>query len=146
MGDEVIGIRQHYLNLDIPNTWKFQKEVGFKYDASFGYNDRIGFRDEKYLPFHPFNDSTFLEIPLVLMDAALFRNTKNLEDAWKKCINLINETEKRNGLLMVLWYQRVFNEKEFSGWSKIYERIIQICIEKEAWITKADNIRRWWNE
>lgn len=144
LGDEITGIRQHYLNLDIPRTWKIQQEVGFKYDASFGYRDKIGFRDRKYLPFHPFNGSTFLEIPLAIMDVALFRNSRNVEDAWKKCVMLINETEKHNGLLAVVWHQRVFNEKEFYGYSMIYERIIQKGITRDAWIGSVGEIAKWW--
>src|SRR3990167_5511945 len=37
LGKEVYGIRQHYLNLDIPNTWQIQRNLGLRYDASFGF-------------------------------------------------------------------------------------------------------------
>jgi len=145
VGDEIVGIRQHYLNLEIPQTWKIQEEVGFKYDASFGSNYEIGFREGKYLPFHPFNDS-FLVIPLTIMDSALFRNSKSIEEAWVKCEDLINQAEKRGALLTVVWHQRVFNEKEFPGWSKVYKKVIQECIRRDAWVTKAMDIWRWYNK
>ncbi len=146
IGDEVTGIRQHYLNLEIPKTWKIQEEVGFKYDTTFGFQDKIGFRSRKYYPFYPFDDSSFLEIPLAIMDVLLFKNAKNMEEAWKKCKELINITEKKGGILTVLWHQRVFNEKEFPGWSRIYEKIIKVCKEMDAWITTAKDIAEWWND
>jgi len=146
IGDEILGIRQHYLNLEIPKTWKIQEEVGFKYDTTFGFQDKIGFRSRKYYPFYPFDDSSFLEIPLAIMDVLLFKDAKNMEEAWKKCKELINITEKKGGILTVLWHQRVFNEKEFPGWSRIYEKIIKVCKEMDAWITTAKDIAEWWND
>ena len=135
LGEDITGIRQHYLNLEIPKTWKIQSEIGFKYDASFGYRDRIGFRDGKYLPFYPLrNSNSFLEIPLTIMDSALFSNYRNEDKIWGRGIDLINTVEKHKGLLTVLWHQRVFNEKEFLGWSKIYEKIIMECKKRNALI------------
>lgn len=133
IGDEVIGIRQHYLNLEIPKTWRMQYEIGFKYDASFGYKNKIGFRDKKYIPFQPL-DNSFLEIPLTIMDSALFLNYKNEDEIWRKCIDLINLAEKHRGVLTLLWHQRVFNEKEFPGWGKIYEKILVECKRRNALI------------
>jgi len=80
------------------------------------------------------------------MDVLLFKNAKNMEEAWKKCKELINITEKKGGILTVLWHQRVFNEKEFPGWSRIYEKIIKVCKEMDAWITTAKDIAEWWND
>lgn len=144
IGDEVTGIRQHYLNLEIPKTWKIQSNAGFKYDASFGFRDKVGFRDDKFLPFHPLNDS-FLEIPLIIMDGPLFRNSKSFEDTWKNVIMLIDQTESHGALLTVLWHQRVFNENEFPNWSKVYENFIALCKKRGAWITTATEIEQWWN-
>lgn len=133
LGKKVIGVRQHFLNLDIPNTWQIQKEVGFKYDASFGFRDRVGWRDRKYLPFRPFEEDDFLVIPLTIMDVALERSSKSLKEAVEKVEAILKYAERRGCLVTVLWHQRVFNEKEFPGWSKIYEKIIREGIRKQAW-------------
>jgi len=146
VGDDIIGIRQHYLNLENKKTWKFQQEAGFRYDSSFGFRTKIGFRDNKYLPFHPFNNSAFLVIPLAIMDSALFDSSIDLNDAWKRCKRLIEQTEKQHSLLTVLWHQRVFNEKEFPGWSKIYEKIIIECKKRNAWVATTGEIAKWYGE
>jgi peptidoglycan/xylan/chitin deacetylase (PgdA/CDA1 family) len=143
LGAEVTGIRQHYLQLEVPQTWKIQHEVGFLYDASFGFRDRIGFREERYLPFHPF-DNSFLEIPLALMDGALFSNYGNEDAVWGECLNLIKTTEKQGGLLTVLWHQRVFNEDEFPGWGNIYTKILKECRERGAYFGTCKDIHDLW--
>jgi len=143
IGVEVTGIRQHYLNLKIPQTWRIQQEAGFLYDASFGFRDRIGFRDEKYLPFSPL-ENMFLEIPLTLMDGVLFSNSEDEDVIWTKCRDLLETAERQKGLLTILWHQRVFNEEEFPGWSNIYTRIIKECIERNAYFGTCKEIRDLW--
>jgi len=139
LGKPIVGVRQHFLNLDIPRTWKIQQEIGFKYDASFGYRDRIGFREDKTFPFKPFNDN-FLEIPLTIMDSALFSFYKSDEERWEKVIDILNFAEKKRGIITLLWHQRVFNEKEFPGWAMMYEKIIRECKKRDAYIGTGKEI------
>ena len=143
LGAEVTGIRQHYLNLEIPKTWEIQRQVGFLYDASFGLRDKVGFRDERYLPFHPF-DGSFLEVPLTMMDGALFSNYGSKDAIWRKCLNLIENVEKNKRLLTVLWHQRVFDEKEFPGWTIVYKKIIKECTERNAYFGTCKDIHNLW--
>ena len=58
-------------------------------------------------------------------------------------MEIINTVERYNGLLLLRWHQAVFNEREFPGRSKIYERIIETCKERGAWITNAYNVAKW---
>jgi peptidoglycan/xylan/chitin deacetylase (PgdA/CDA1 family) len=146
LGSKVLGIRQHNLNLDIPSTWRIHEELGFEYDSSFGFNDRIGFRYGAYLPFYPVDEKgkmlKLLVIPLAIEDIALFR----YEDPWAECMKMIEEVERKGGVLTVLWHHSVFNELEYPGWAEMYKRIIRVCKEKNAWIATAGEIARWWNK
>ena len=128
---KIIGVRQHYLNLDIPRTWSMQKEVGFLYDSSLGKKNDIGFIDKKYKPFIDHN-SGILVIPLTLMDGYLFASSISHEEAWKKCLNLINEAESENAVLVILWHQRVFNENEFPGYARLYKMFINECKKRKS--------------
>lgn len=139
LAKKVIGIRQHFLNLEIPKTWELQKEVGFKYDASFGYRKNIGFREGKILPFKPL-DENFIVIPLTIMDGPLFDQSLDLNDAWNNCKVLIDKTKMLGGLLTILWHNNRFNENEYPGQSKIYEKIIQYAKENGALITTCNEI------
>lgn len=136
LGKPVLGIRQHYLNLDIPNTWELQREVGFKYDSSFGFRNRIGFRGNKIRPFRPFDDE-FLEIPLTIMDGPLFKSSKGIYTAWRKCENLLKYIEKKKGLLTVLWHTDRFNDREYPNQMRVYEKIIEESLKRNAWVTNC---------
>ena len=148
LGSKVHGIRQHNLNLDIPHTWRIQEETGLDYDTTLGFNDRVGFRWGTCFPFHPVDNETgrplkLLEIPLAIEDIALLRY---YEDPWAVCMELINTVERQSGVLTLLWHHSVFNELEYPGWAEMYERIIKLCEEKNAWITTAGEIAKWWKK
>ncbi|MHA1294492.1 MAG: polysaccharide deacetylase family protein, partial [Promethearchaeota archaeon] len=141
VGHQIYGIRQHYLNLSTPKTWKIQKTAGFKYDSSFGLKNDIGFKEGKIFPFRPFKDKKdFVVIPLVVMDSYLFKLSSNVNEAWEKIKSLISYTEKHGALLTVLWHQREFNEKEFPGYIEIYKKLIKLCLNKEAYFGRCKDI------
>ena len=142
---KVYGIRQHNLNLDIPNTWRIHEKLGFEYDTTLGFNECVGFRWGTCFPFHPFDIEVgepmkLLEIPLVIEDIALF----SYENPWDVCMDIINVVEECGGVLTLLWHHSVFNELEYPGWAEIYERIIKVCKEEGAWVTNAYEIAKWW--
>lgn len=147
LGNEVCGIRQHHLNLRIPETWKYQEEIGLEYDTSLGFKggEDIGFRWGTCFSFYPYDnngvDMSILEIPLTIMDISLINSSKNI---WGDCMNVVNEVEKYGGVLTLLWHHTVFNDEEYPGWAEIYEKIIKICEEKNAWIATAGEIAKWW--
>jgi peptidoglycan/xylan/chitin deacetylase (PgdA/CDA1 family) len=122
----VIGIRQHYLNLN-KNTWQYQKEVGFKYDSSWGSNYTVGFKDEKFVPFHPFNDH-FTVIPLVIMDTC-FMETK---DRWKEFDRIIEICETKGAVLVINFHQHIFNKYDFPEFKEAYIELITKLKGKEA--------------
>ena len=126
IGHQTIGIRQHYLNRD-ENTWKIQKKLGFKYDSTWGLTRGFGFKKGKTLPFKPFGDD-FIEIPLIIMDTPFLSD----KDAWSKYGEIVNQLEKVDGILVINWHQRVFNEKEFPFYKDAYVRIIEDCKSRGA--------------
>ena len=119
LGHEVIGIRQHYLNIDT-DTWRIQKKVGFKYDSTWGFTNGIGFKDKKIKPFKPLNNE-FVVYPLNIMDYCFI----NEKSRWDKFNDIVKTIEKNNALLVINWHQRVFNEDEFPGFSENYIKIIE---------------------
>ncbi len=142
IGKTIIGVRQHYLNLDIPRTWELQRKAGFKYDTSLGFNDKIGFRENKIYPFFPFDDE-FLELPLVIMDVALFSHNNEIENAWHKCEELIGCTQRARGLLTINWHSNRFNNKEYPGQEQIFVKVIEECKRRKAWTCTAGDVWRW---
>ncbi len=128
VGHEIIGTRQHYLNWD-ENTWNRQKACGFKYDSTWGLTEGIGLRENKILPFKPFDDY-FTEIPLMVMDIPFMEIRSN--ERWERFYKILDTVEENNGIFVINWHQRVYKEKEFPGYKSSYEKIIRICKERNA--------------
>jgi hypothetical protein len=141
---KIAGIRQHHLNLSIPETWNYQTDAGLMYDSSIGYKNRLGFRWGTSFPFNPFNGKDTLriqEIPLIIMDICLFSH----EDQQEACISIADQVENVQGLLTILWHPPVFNTMEFPEARDIYCRIIKGAQERGALVTNARKILKWEN-
>ena len=130
VGHPVIGIRQHYLNLD-HHTWARQAEVGFLYDASFGFTDDIGFKENRFHPFTPLASQRFYVMPLAIMDGCAIRKRNPLVDA----LRVIELAKDKGACLVLNWHQERFNEKEFPGWMSLYLRLIEECQARNAQFT-----------
>jgi len=151
LGKEVIGYRNHYLRFKVPETWELLAKAGFKYDTTFGYNDMVGFRNGMCHPFKPFNlnsdkEIDILEIPLTIMDGALFSSANSFEDAWETTKRLIDTVEKYNGVLTLLWHSNDFNCAFRDDRIRFYEKILKYCYDKNAWMTSGEEIWRWWRD
>jgi peptidoglycan/xylan/chitin deacetylase (PgdA/CDA1 family) len=149
LGKDVIGYRNHYLKFNVPDTWELLAKAGFKYDTTFGYNDMVGFRNGMCHPFKPFNlnsdkEIDILEIPLIIMDGALFGYSNSFEEVWETAKRLIDTVDRYNGVLTLLWHNNVFNCPFREKWSKMYEKILGYCYVKNAWMTSGEEICGWW--
>jgi peptidoglycan/xylan/chitin deacetylase (PgdA/CDA1 family) len=149
LGKEVTGYRNHYLRFKTPETWEALADAGFCYDSTFGLSESVGFRNGMCHPFRPYNlnkdrDIDILEIPLTIMDVALFKTSGSFEEAWRRTKDLIDTTEKLNGIVTLLWHNFVFGCSFRKDWIKLYEKALQYCYEKGAWMTSGEEIYRWW--
>ncbi|WP_440946631.1 polysaccharide deacetylase family protein [Methanosarcina sp. T3] len=148
LGKRIIGYRNHFLRFSVPVTWELLSKVGFKYDTTLGYPDCAGFRNGMCHPFRPFNlnegrQIDILEIPLVIMDRSFFRDYMRLDvkKAWECTKHLINTVERYNGVITILWHNNTCIEGENL---KYYEKVLEYCAGKDAWITSGEEIYNWW--
>jgi len=127
VGHPVQGIRQHYLNLD-QGSWARHAEAGFLYDASFGFTNEIGFKEEQFQPFMPLANQRFYVVPLAIMDGCVIRKKNSLADA----LRVIDLARDKEACLVLNWHQERFNENEFPGWKDLYVRLIEECRARGA--------------
>jgi hypothetical protein len=71
------GVRQHYLRLENPATWRYQEAAGFEHDSTLGFADDVGFRAGTCREYPLFDllagrPLRLRERPLVVMDTTLF--------------------------------------------------------------------------
>jgi len=145
LGHPVPGTRQHYLRLAIPDTWKIHAELGFTYDSTLGYSDRIGFRYDQLHPFFPADPISgrtipVLQLPIGIMDVPLMKLSK----PWESALAIIEQVEDCNGVLVLDWHQRVFNSWEYYDYQDIYVRIMRECQRREALVGTCSQIAQAW--
>lgn len=128
----VLGGRQHYLHLDVPDTWEYHEEIGLRYDASLGSAVEYGFQ-HGYEPLRPFDDD-FIVFPLTAMEQALPDPGKDFGRAFEVCEDLLIEAAGNDAVMSVLWHPRYFNETEFPGYRRLYYRLIERALGLDAWV------------
>jgi peptidoglycan/xylan/chitin deacetylase (PgdA/CDA1 family) len=143
LGRPVVGVRQHYLRLAVPETWRIQAKIGLGYDSSLGFTDRAGWRWDARRPFRPVETGSgrplpVLQLPMTAMDGTLLV----FEDPWRRALELIAEAEESAGLLVINWHQRVFNPWQEHRPMALYERIVRECQERGAWVTHLGAVHR----
>jgi len=158
IGTKLAGVRNHVLRFKTPDSWELLAKAGFKYDTSFGYHDIVGFRNGMCHPFQPFNLNSgkkidIMEIPLNIQDMTFLMHMKtNIKDCWKYIKDLIDTTERFNGVLTILWHNWTYSLPASYGgiftkeWTKLYEKILDYSSKKNAWLTTAKEICNHYNK
>ncbi|WP_254764996.1 polysaccharide deacetylase family protein [Natrinema marinum] len=129
---DVIGGRQHYLNLQGTRTWDHHRRIGLRYDASLGSSTEYGFNG-RYDIRRPFDDE-FVVFPLTIMETPLMESTPSVDAAWRECKRLLVEAQEHGAVMTVLWHPRYINEEEYPGYRTIYERLIREAKAMDAWV------------
>ncbi len=132
LGERIVGGRQHYLNLSVPETWQHYRDMGLRYDTSLGSSDRYGFQ-HGYGVKRPFDDE-FVVFPLTIMEQSIPDPGERFEAAWAACENVLREARDNDAVMTVLWHPRHFNENEFPGQSRVYRRLVERALDMGAWV------------
>lgn len=122
---ERVGIRMHWLYTR-EGMWKDLDEAGYAYDASLGWNDRIGFPVERYTPFKADGARDLMVLPLNIQDGALLgREHANMSptDAWKEIVEVFAEARRNHAVVTVLWHNTSFVAPRF--WGGLYEQMLR---------------------
>jgi peptidoglycan/xylan/chitin deacetylase (PgdA/CDA1 family) len=150
-GEQVRGVRQHYLRLEVPETFRAQMEAGFAYDGTVGYRSHVGFRAGAAFPFHPFDPTTgqkmdLLELPLAVMDGPLFWQLKlSPSEASARTLALLDRVRSVGGLAVLLWHQRAWHDRRYPGWGQVYGAALDYLREEgRAWVATAGEVADWW--
>lgn len=147
---KVCGVRQHFLRLAVPETWRAQEEAGFLYDATLGYSRREGFRAGTSLPFFPYDPERkdklkVLAVPLTLMDTTFTTFRKyGRSRAIHVTKELLREVEDSGGAFSALVHQSSLDEDEFPYVSRLYLEMLREVRERGAYVARGADIAEWW--
>jgi hypothetical protein len=127
------GNRYHYLKFNLPKGYDAIEDAGLKLDASLGFSEQCGFRNNYGLPFHPYNFEnrrpyTFVEMPLHVMDRTFFNQHMDLKTAAQEIFDFF-EANRKNAVLSVLWHNNFFTEYKYKGYLSLYKNILMYIKE-----------------
>ncbi len=149
-GKKPAGIRNHYLLHAGSITWTSQYAAEFEYDATFGYNDRAGVREDRFFPFFPLDHKAdpkrdFVVLPLTIMDCSIFNGMRlPTRDAFSLCRRIALAVERKGGLLSLLWHNNYFNEPEYEDWQSAYVDLLDWLAGRNPWNATGEKIASWW--
>ena len=123
--------RQHYLKMQIPNTYYDLIKIGILHDYTMGYASQIGFRAStcRAFPFFDLqaNQITFLTLhPFCLMDTTFHAYLKYTpEQTLAAAKQLLQSVQAVKGVFCTLWHnESMSGYQEWKGWENIYEELL----------------------
>jgi hypothetical protein len=151
-GDPVRGLRFHYLRMRWLDVVERIERVGLAYDSSLGFADRPGARCGLSFPFAPWaaregRPSTFLELPLVLMDATLAERRYmglSARAARKEIDKALDHLAAVGGGAAVLWHNDRFDPVLGRGWDGAYEHLLDGIARRGGTAGTAAALHDWW--
>ncbi|MCH2234374.1 MAG: polysaccharide deacetylase family protein [Crocinitomicaceae bacterium] len=132
MGKEVNISRQHFLKLEIPNSYQTLLKAGMNEDYTMGFVDDVGFRAGTSFPFFFFdlekNEVTDLRVhPYAYMDGTFMQYLElNPVQSKPTIAQLINEVKEVGGEFISIWHNSSINDYEdWQGWKEVFDFTIE---------------------
>jgi peptidoglycan/xylan/chitin deacetylase (PgdA/CDA1 family) len=140
------GVRMHWLYFDRESP-RLLEEAGASYDSTVGYNEAVGYRAGTTQVYKPFETQQLLELPLHLMDTALFYPTRmelSREQAIERIEKLYENVERFGGVLTVNWHDRSVLPERL--WNDVYSGMLADLKSKGAWFATAGQTVAWFRK
>jgi len=134
---EIMKSRQHYLKLNLPNTYQNLINNGIIEDHSMGYAEQPGFRASICSAFYFYDlekeKETELKIfPFTVMEATFQYYKKSTpEIALKHIIALMQKVKDVDGTFISVWHnESLSDEGIWKGWKIVYEKMLKESLNK----------------
>jgi len=141
-----LGVRMHWLYFDA-NSPKALEAAGFSYDSTVGYNETIGFRAGTAQVYKLLGTKRLLELPLHVMDTALFYPTHmNLDERGAlECVgDLLDGMTEFGGVLTLNWHDRSIAPER--NWGNAYKRLLDDLRCRGGLCTSARRAVSWFQK
>lgn len=150
VGRQSIGVRQHFLRMRPGSTQRAMVEAGFRYDATYGFPDRNGFRlgVADIVPSWDVEGQRAIALeqaPLAWMDRALSKY-RGVEDpgAWvDDALELAEICRGLEGLWVGLWHPNLTPALGYPGAPAAYERLARSIAGSEPYLAPLEQIASW---
>ena len=132
---DVSKSRQHFLILNLPNTYRNLINEGITDDYTMGYASQIGFRASTCTSFLFYDlemeNTTSLRLhPFSAMEGSLRDYNKlNAKQALEEYQKIIAEVKAVGGTYISIWHnESLSNQKRWVGWRDVYEKMIEYAL------------------
>lgn len=143
-GKKTAGIRMHWLYFS-EDSPRWLEDAGFEYDSTWGYNEAVGYRAGTSQVFRPLGSETLMELPMSIMDSALFSSGRmNLgrEKASQLCRRIVANARRFGGTLVINWHDRSLAPERL--WGRFYRELLgEVGKGDRAWFAKAGEAVDW---
>ena len=137
INQEIKFSRQHYLKLNIPQTYHKLLKENISHDFSMGYASQPGFRASICSPFNFYDLETESITPLVILPLAVMDSTlaSYLKLSPKKAFGiiskLVDEVATTGGTFVSLWHNDTLcNCRQWKGWQGLYAKMYRLAAER----------------
>ncbi len=141
-----VGVRMHWLYFD-QNSPVVLEEAGALYDSTRGYNETIGYRSGTTQVYRPLGTSRLLELPMHVMDTALFYPSYldcSAVAARERLASMIENAAQMGGCLAINWHDRSIAPERL--WDAPYRELIRELKSRGAWFATAGQAVAWFQK
>jgi hypothetical protein len=142
-GVSAIGVRMHWLYFD-PQSPVTLENAGAAYDSTIGYNGTVGYRAGTTQGYQPLTASRLLELPLHIMDTALFYPDHlglSVREARVLINRLVRNAAQFGGCLTINWHDRSLAPERL--WGSCYRDLVRDLQSQDAWFATAGQAVSW---
>jgi hypothetical protein len=145
-GAPEIGTRMHWLYFD-QNSPAVLEQTGAAYDSTVGYRETVGYRSGTIQAYKPLNVQSLLELPLHVMDTALFYPAyMGLTSAQATSIlqRFGSDASRFGGCFTVNWHDRSLAPERL--WDAPYRDVIDDLKGRNAWFATVGQATAWFRK
>jgi len=129
--EDIQSSRQHYLKMNLPETYRRLLSAGIRKDFTMGYAGSNGFRASVASSFFWYDlknekETDLLITPFCFMEAtSVFYKKDTPEQALVELKQLYDEVKTVNGIFSTIWHNNSLTDEDiFKGWKEAYDRLI----------------------
>jgi hypothetical protein len=140
------GVRMHWLYFDQQSPGALEN-AGAAYDSSIGYNETVGYRAGTTQAYKPLNSTRLVELPLHVMDTALFYPPYlglSQREAKTVLSRMVDNAVQFGGCLTVNWHDRSLAPERL--WGACYRELVQDLKRRGAWFSTAGQTVSWFRK
>jgi hypothetical protein len=129
-GSKINKSRQHFLLLEIPDTYRMLSEAGINEDYTMGFASQTGFRAGICTPYYFYDlkneaPTNLKIVPFMVMDTTLQNYLGfSASEAREEIEKLMQEVKKVGGLFVSIWHNETLDEKGIrKGYREVFEKM-----------------------